>query len=211
MLKYFFEKSLFYQGILAPLGNNIVPKVKEDSNFYIGISSNIRKENRIDEYSLKVDGRIIAYERKRKDICKGMEFRCFGNLSNREIAMIQDDINYETLIEILDDNVLEIETTAEVERTKTGFIYNRQLLRDCIFLYPHEDGIFQIKIRETFMKIDENKLIHFSSNSDLVEEYKIPENYKLTDGIPNSVSKIYDKKEFPELSQIIELKKNLNN
>ena len=228
--------SLFYEGLVAPYGNNIAPKLEEkDSTEITGYKSNY-SSNRVqfvaedipgrdedigfkDRYYQEVQGRYRLETVKNYTYYWDALNKKQHNMNEKEKFIMLDIGDFKTTVEVLCPLEVVVNTKVEVVRSVYGHNYDGETIRDPYFgVSIHANTRFAMEIKEYFRRLGNNRLLHYSDNSDQIEIFAVDGDWELYDGIDSttldypavydSVEALKDDPDYTRIKERLDARKN---
>ncbi len=216
-LNSYLYNSLFFEGLFHPEGNNISPKSddEENENDFSGYKCSMSGYG-VNEFDVKsissigdqeklINGTFIAYLDKEYGYYWDNLKKEPTNLETKKIFSMIDNGEFETSIKLVSSTELNVNTKASIVRNVIGYNYDESTVRDGFFgNNNHKDSRFGFSINEYFKIISNNRLLHYSDASSLLEIYDMPEGFKLEDGFDINkaiYSNVYNENNIGELEK----------
>ncbi len=209
----YFMQSLFVDGFTSPCGSNIAPKRNNDQNCETGFKYMNHKYG-CDSFNMKtltatkttrtIIGSIKLFENKEYNRYYNKEINKMYECSADTFDM-DDEIKFESRIEVLDESTVVVDTVGRVRRNVTGTNFSGNSCRDGMLPeMSYEDSEQTIEVKEYFQRIsDGRRLVHYSEYSPFFEIYDLPETWNIFDGIL-LCPKVFDDVEYDKKDESLE-------
>ena len=214
-----FYSSMFLDGMFYPLGSNIA--LKEDcdnevgeSNYWIGMHTfGSHYFNVKSMHPGLVSGDVSLFEKMHFNSVYDTKHKVSHPVDEVD-TILTDNITFKTQIEE-EDNSCKITTDFIIDREASVLPFmsypTKKSVRNGLFAFPLESGIYEGKLTEYFVKISKGtRLLHYSPVSPFFEVFEIAPDFTFKKGILPDYPKVFDDttydkedKDLKEISQYV--------